>query len=447
MINHSQNRRQFIKHSLTGAAGLFVLPTILPSRVIANPSGTLPNDKINMGFIGVGGMGSGHLRTFLEFEDVRVVAICDVRKEHRDNAQQAVMEKYQCGAEDCKTYNDFRELLARPDIDAVLMACPDHWHVLIGMEAAERGIPIYYEKPASYTVEEAKKLRETFLRTGTVFQFGTQQRSSQRFRHAVELVRNGYLGELKQIVIGSASYTEVPEQPVEPVPEGLDYDFWQGPRPERPYTTLRCTRNWTLIREYSLGCLSGAWGIHHIDIAQWALDADQSGPVFTEGTGSKPETGLYDTFQRFNVEHAYANGMKVNHVDHPTAMERFKPLGVPPSNAMGIWFEGSDNWVYVSRDFVTASDRRLWKQEFSCSDIRLPVSNNHRRNFLEAVRNGTPTICPVETAVKSEMVCQQADIALSLGRKLEWDNDHECFVNDSEANSLLARPMRSPWHL
>lgn len=438
------NRRKFLKQSVRGAAGLAVAPMIIPSHLWAGSNATLPSNKINMGFIGVGGMGGGHVRTFLGFEDVRVRAICDVRREHRDRAKKLVDEQY--GNEECSTYTDFRELLARADIDAVLIATPDHWHVLIGQEAARQGKAMYYEKPMGFTVAEAQAIRKTINRYGSIFQFGTQQRSDPRFRFAVELVRNGYLGDLKRIIVGSASFTEVPTQPEQAVPEGLDYEMWLGPAPYAPYCDLRCTNKWTLIRDYSLGCLSGAWGIHHIDIAQWTLDADNSGPIAVEGTGSIPDLGLFDTFQFFEVEHTYPNGTRLLHIDHNHAKERFHQF-VNPGSSMGILWEGSDGWVYVSRGYINASSPSLLRTVMGPNEIKLPVSNNHRRNFLDAVKSGTDPICPVGPGVKSEMVCQQADIAIRMGQRLEWDNAQERFINNPIANRMLSSRMRSPWTL
>jgi predicted dehydrogenase len=440
------NRRRFVGKSLVATAGLITLPTILPAKVFARPGRILPNDKINLAHIGVGEMGSGHVKSFIGQEDVRTVAICDVRKEHRDRAKTVVDTRY--GNNDCTTYNDFRELLARKDIDAVVIAVPDHWHVLIGIEAARQGKAMYYEKPMSYTFEQAKAIREAIKRYNVVFQFGTQQRSDQRFRFVTELVRNEKIGSLKRIVAGSASYSQVPVQPIEEVPAGLDYEMWLGPAPWSPYTTLRCTRNWTLIRDYSLGCIGGAWGIHHVDIAQWAMNADNSGPVEVEGTGKISEEGLYNTIQNFEVEHTYANGVKLLHIDHKTAMVRL-PLfkEAAGSNSMGILFEGTEGWIYVARGFMDANPKSLLKTVIGPNEIRLPVSNNHHRNFLDAVRGGSEPICPVGPGVRSEMVCQQADIAIRTGQKLRWDPVKEEFIDNPVANRMLASPMRSPWHI
>jgi predicted dehydrogenase len=436
------NRRKFLKNGLAATIGLTAFPAVLPASVFPGNNRIMPNDKINLGFIGVGGMGTGHLRSFLGFDQVRVVAVCDVQKENRDNAKKITDDHY--GDNDCSAYNDFRDLLARKDIDAIVQAVPDHWHALIGVEAARHGKAMYFEKPLALTVQESQILRRAINKYNICFQHGTQQRSDAGFRFVTEMVRNGRIGNLNRIIVGSASFTPTPMPPAEPVPDGIDYNMWLGPAPLAPYNELRCTRNFTLIDDYSLGCISGAWGIHHVDIAQWALDADNSGPVEVEGTGSIPD-GLYDTFHTFEVEHKYENGVKLLHIDHITARRKIPQFDVRSS--MGILFEGSEGWLYIARGYMDAHPKSLMNSIISPNEIKLPFSNNHHLNFLEAVRTGSDTISQIGPAVKSEIVCQQAYIAMKLGRKLYWDNDTEMFINDEDANKMLSRPMRTPWHL
>jgi len=435
-------RRSFLKKSVTGTLGLLGLPTVVSAHVLGLNGKVPPSDKINLASIGVGGMGTGHVRSFIGYDDVHYVGVCDVRKEHRDRAKNIIDEKY--GNSDCVTYRDFRELLARKDIDAVVIATPEHWHTLIGLEAARQHKDMYYEKPLSLFFRECQAMRNAVNRYKVVFQHGTQQRSDERFRFAVELVRNGRIGDLKKIVIGSASYQPVPPQPEQPVPEGLDYDFWLGPAPRKPYTELRCTRNFTLISDYSLGCLSGAWGIHHVDIAQWTMDADRTGPIEVIGTGIIPEDGLYDTYWEFDVEHTYPNGVKLFHMDFRTAQKK-EPLYT--HQAMGMLFVGTEGWIQVRRGYIDAEPKNLLRTVIGPDEIQLPRSNDHRRNFLNAVKTRREALCPIETAVRSDSVCHQADIAIRLGRKLFWDPDKEIFKNDPDANKYLTRPMRSPWHI
>jgi hypothetical protein len=429
------NRRNFLK--TTG--GLIAFPTIVPNAVFSQHA---PNNRINMGFIGVGSMGSGHLRSFLGYDDVQVVAVCDVQAAHRDQAKQMVDKWY--GNQDCVVYHDFRELLARQDIDAICLAIPDHWHVLIGLEAVKRKKDLYFEKPMGLSIQQAKVMRDAVKKYGVVFQFGTQQRSDDRFRYTCELVRNQKIGELQSIMIGSANYKPIPNQPNQPVPPGFDYDFWLGPAPVASYTYERCTRNWTLIRDYSLGCVSGAWGIHQVDIAQWANNSDDFYPITIEGTGTFPNEGLYDTAIAWEVEHVYPNGVKLIHMDMPTALtraEQFKLFW------MGVLFTGTEGWIYVSRESLKVHPNSLLKGAIRGKDIQLPRSHDHRRNFLDAVKSRLTPISHIDAATRADIICHHADIAMQLKRRLNWDSEKEEFVNDLEANRLMSRAMRSPWHL
>jgi hypothetical protein len=422
--------------------GIITLPMILPATVVTGRNRILPNDKINLGFIGVGEMGTGHLKSFLGYGDVHVKAICDVRKVQRENGKQITDTWY--GDTNCSIYSDYRDLLVRNDIDAVVIAVPDHWHALIGVEAARQGKAMYMEKPLALTVEECQALKKAVDRYNVCFQLGTQQRSEEGFRFATEMVRNGRLGEMKRIVVGSASFTPTLVPPAEPVPDGVDFNMWLGPAPLASYNQLRCSRNFTLIDDYSLGCLSGAWGIHHIDIAQLALNMENSGPVTTEGTGHVPD-GLFDTYHTFEVEHTYANGVKLVHIDHISARKKIPRFNVPSS--MGILFEGTEGWIYVARGYTDAHPKNLLNTVIGPNEFKLPFSNDHRRNFLDAFRFGFKTISPIESAVKSEIVCQQACISLKLQQKLYWNNETERFIENDAANKMLSRPMRSPWHI
>jgi predicted dehydrogenase len=416
--------------------GASAAPLLLPA------SARGANERIVMGVIGVGGMGGGHLRTLVDMPAVRVSAVCDVQAERRARARDVVNTAYKDNS--CTGYNDFRELLSRPDIDAVLIAVPDHWHALIGIEAARRGKHMYYEKPMGVSVAESQAMRDAVRRFGVVFQFGTQQRSSHNYRHTLELIRNGRIGQLQTIIIGSAMSQYVPNQPEQPVPPGFDYEMWLGPAPWVPYTYERCTRNWTLIYDYSLGCISGAWGVHDVDIAQWANDCDHTGPVQVEGTGIYPADGLYDTATQWEIEHKYANGVKLIHTDIRTAKKRAEQFNFGNMASLLI---GTEGWIYVSRTALRTHPESLVREKFGPNAVRVIHSDDHRRNFLDAVRTGRQPISHIESAVRADTVCQQADIAMRLKRPLRWDPAAERFVGDEQANRMLARPMRSPWHL
>ncbi len=422
--------------------GSMLIPAIIPSSALGLNGKFSPSNKISMGFIGVGGMGSGHVRQFLEYEDVIVRAICDVRREHREEAKQVVDAKY--ANKDCDLHSDFRELLARRDIDAVLIAVPDHWHALIGIEAARQHKDMYYEKPLTRYFNEAKAVRDAVNRYGVIFQLGTQQRSDWRYRKACELVRNERIGKLEQVIVGSAGYSQVPIQPEQPVPEGFDYNMWLGPAPWAPYTKVRCTRHFTLIYDYSLGCISGAYGIHDIDIVQWALDADDSGPLEAAGSGLIARDGLFDTIKEWETIHMYENGVKLIYTDHISARKNYPEYKMP---IMGVLFQGTEGWISVSRQSIEAYPKSVLTSVITPDEIRLPVSDDHRRNFLDAVKTRQQPMCPVEIAARSDAVCHQADIAIRLGRKVYWDPEKEQFKNDEIANKMLTGTMRSPWTL
>ncbi len=435
-------RRKFLKQSLVSAAGAITIPMIVPSSVLGLNGKISPSNKINMGFIGVGGMGSGHVHRFIKFDDVNIRGICDVREEHRLRAKNIVDTTY--GNKDCIVENDFREFLAREDIDAVLIATPDHWHALIGIEAARQHKDMYYEKPLTRYFNEAKAVKDAVNQSGVIFQHGTQQRSDPRYRQACELVRNERIGKLEKVIVGSAGYSQVPVQPEQEVPKGFDYNMWLGPAPVAPYSKVRCTRHFTLIYDYSLGCISGAYGIHDIDSVQWALNADHTGPVEIEGSGKIAKDGLFDTIKKWETIHTYENGVKLIYTDHISARNKYPEYNL---ESMGIVFLGSEGWVSISRQLINAHPKSILTTVIGPNEDRLPISNNHHRNFIDAVKTRQQPMCPVEIAARSDAVCHQADIAIRLGRKIYWDPEKEQFKNDEAANRMLIGSMRSPWHI
>jgi predicted dehydrogenase len=393
-------------------------------------------------------MGSGHVRAFLQQPDVRILAICDVREEARNQNRDLVNKTY--GDQSCRAYRDFRELLAREDIDAVLIATPEHWHALIGIEAARQGKSMYLEKPVALSIAEAKALREAVRRYGVVFQEGCQQRSDQRYRHTCELIWNGRIGRLETVMIasaGSGDTTPMPPLKPQPVPPGLDWDLWLGPAPYAPYTGVPVIRTttgiWNFIHDYGLGSLGGAWGIHDVDIAQWVSGNDHTTPIETEGEAIFFED-IRDVPHTWTVEHRYANGVKVIHMDVATARKRSDHF---KTGSMASVMIGSEGWIYVSRQAMRTHPESLMREVIGPNEKKVILSNDHRRNFLDAVRNRTQPIANIESAVHGEMVNQQADIALRLGRKVRWDPVREEFIGDPQATRMMSRPMRSPWRL
>jgi predicted dehydrogenase len=436
-------RRDFLKALAAGVVAGF--PAIVPSSALGRDGYVAPSERIVFGSIGVGRQGSGDMKGFLAQPDVRMAAICDVQQATRERSQATVNRHY--GDTQCTTYNDYRELLARSDIDAVMIATGERWHPLISIAAANHGKHMYCEKPLGLSIAECKAVRETVNRNSVSFQFGTQQRSSFNYRHAVELVRNGKIGELKTIMVGTVHGPRdklygIPKEP----PPGFDYDLWLGPCPWAPYSDMRVSiAAWLFISDYGLGCLDGAWGVHDIDIAQWVNDADATGPIEVEGTCSF-YTDIRDTPYEWTVEHKYANGVRLIHMDMVSAKKRAPEFNSMPSNGATVIF-GSKGWIYVSRAGMVTNPARLATERIGPNEIRVIRSDDHKRNLLNAIRTGQRTICPVESAVRTQTVNQQAYISMSLGRKLHWDPVQEQFIDDAEANRWLSRPMRSPWHL
>ena len=430
-------RRDFLRKTLVAASA----PIVVPRHVLGRGF-TAPSDKILMGCIGVGNMGAGHVRSFLGYDDVQIVAVCDVRKAHRDSVKRFVDNRY--NNKECRAYSDFRDLLAQENVDAILNATPDHWHVLIGLEAARRGVDMYYEKPLSRTIAESRAIRDAAKKHGVIFQFGTQQRSDQQFRFAIESVQNGRIGSLEHAMIGSAGYKQIRLQKEQPVPAGFDYDMWVGPAPWAPYTFKRCTREWTLLLDYSLGCVSGAWGIHSVDMVQWLNRSDNGAPISAEGWGDFPKNNFYDTAQHFEVEHIYENGLKLTHMDMVTAKKKAPQFDL---FWMAILFQGTDGWIYVGRGFIDAEPKSLLREKLGPNDQRLPWSTDHRRNFLNCVKSRKQPVSHIDSAFYSDVACHQAHIAMKLGRKIYWDNDSENFQNDEQANRMTVRAMRGEWHI
>jgi hypothetical protein len=449
-------RREFLTKAAAAPVALG-FPMIVPRHVLG-AGFVAPSDRIAFGCAGVGSKGTGDMRAWLQKDDVRVVAVCDVRENSRKNAKQLVDQRY--GDTACATFNDFREMLARKDIDAVNFAPGERWHTLMSIEAARRGKHIFCQKPLALSVEEAKAIRSAVQNYGVHFQLGAQQRSSALFRFAVELVRNGKIGQLQTIAIGSAGggqtalplglgFTAMPmEKPAE-IPPGVDWDMWLGPSPSAPYSDLRITRTWMSISDYGLGAIGGEYGVHDIDIGQWANNSDHTTPVSVEGTG-EPYHDIRDTLTTYEIEYKYANGVKMQLMDLVTARKRYWQFQFGESVrgvSVGLILIGTEGWVWVSRVGMRTHPESLVRTVFGPNDVRVLRSDDHPQNLLDAIRTGQPTVCPVEVGAHDEMICQMGDIAVRMGRKLQWDPVKEAFVNDEAANRKLSRVMRSPWRL
>jgi len=437
MQNKNVSRRKFLRNTSLSLAGVIGFPHIIPSRVLGRNGVIPPSEKINVASIGTGHQGLRILRSTIGSQDAHLVAVCDVDSLKRQRTQNVVNEYYAnlYGADSykgCDGYNDFRELLAREDIDAVLIATPDHWHSDLVASAAKAGKDIYCEKPLSLTIKEGRDMVNYARRYNIVFQTGSHQRSSYEFRFACELVRNGYIGELKKVGFGYNPKTVISREcdlPAEPVPDYLDWNMWLGPAPWRPYhsilsphVSVESWHHWRDYRDYSAGKIAD-WGAHHFDIIQWALDMDSSGPVEIIPPDGKKTTAY---------TYKYANGV---------------PLIYEVGDSGTITFTGSEGSIRVRRGSIETTPSSLRRITLSANDIHLYKSTNHYQNWLDCIRTRERPICDVEIGCRSVTVCHIGNIAHQVGRPLKWDPRQEEFVDDQEANRYLSRKKRDSWKI
>lgn len=446
----NMNRRHFLKKVGGITAGAMAFPYIIPSSAIGRTGTVAPSNRICIGCIGLGARGTEGLQEFLHNPNAQVVALCDVERESsnyyanwRRGLKPAleIVEQYYAEHKPsgtykgCDTYIDFREALAREDIDAVQIATPDHWHVPISIAAAREGKDILCEKPLSMSVTQGRALCDAVRRYGRVFQTGTQGRSFAYMRRGCELVRNQRIGELKEIHVelplGMAG--NVPVKP-EPIPDGFDYDMWLGPAPWAPYQRDRCHSKFRYNSDYSNNGNFSDWGAHTLDFAQWGMGTDRSGPVEIKGRGRRLKNGLYDTYIEFDVTYKYANGVTV-FVKRPGEKIRFV---------------GSEGWVELrwGTNGLTASSNKILTSRIGPDEIHLYKSNDHVGNFLTCIKTRSETVAPAEVGHRSASMCHLATIAMDLGQELRWDPDNEKSINNDLANKLLqCRSMRSPWRI
>lgn len=403
------------------------------------PKPLTPNDRPGIGIVGCGGMGKGDATNASAFGDI--LAVCDVDESHAAAfAQNFTVE----GKAPPTVYRDFRKLLARDDIHVIVNATPDHWHTLVNLAAARAHKDVYGEKPLTLAIDEGRRLVKAVRDNGIVLQTGTQQRSSQRFRLACELVRNGRIGKLKQARVWlPAGLCEGPFK-TSPVPAGLDWDFWQGQAPAADYVTERCHRTFRFWYEYSGGTMTD-WGAHHNDIAYWAIGLLAPRDVAAKHF-SEPVPGGYNAYADYEVNYTYANGvgLQINTTkDDSIFGERLNPQG----QRNGIRFEGTDGWLWVNRDEINASDRELLRTPLPADAVRLYESKDHMGNFFDCVRSRALPICDVETGHRSATMCHLGAISLRTGKSLRWDSTEEKFVGEhaAEANGYVAREMRKPY--
>jgi predicted dehydrogenase len=442
------SRRTFLKRALSAGVAAGVAPMILPSSAWGENA---PSNRITLGLVGMGKMMHGHAGWAVGSPQMQAVAMCDVESRRLELQKQRAEERYakRRGSGSFKgidTYGDFLEIAARDDIDAVLVATPDHWHVLVSIAMLKSGKDVYCEKPLTKTINEGKVLVDTVRRYGRILQTGSQQRSERGFLHACELVRNGRIGKVKEVWVNIGGPPVECYLPGQPVPETLDWDRWLGPAPWRPYNadiapSLQlegAPKNWGQLgeayaswanfrayRDYSGGGMTD-WGAHHFDIAQWGLGMDGSGPVeVTPPKGAGVE----------HLTYRYANGVVM------------KRRGNPDYPKAGVTFIGEEGRVMVGRGYIETDPTSLLRSRIEPGETHLYDSPGHGRDWLNCVKTRSKPICDVEIGHRSASVCHLGNIAYWLNRPLKWDPLKEEFENDAAANRLLSRPMRAPWTL
>ena len=419
-------RREFARRT-----AVLAFPAIIPASVLGQDA---PSKKITVGFIGTGSHGIGrNVRTFLQQPDARLLAVCDVFKNRMGEAKSIIDRE--TGTNSCAMHADFREILERKDIDAVMISTPDHWHALMSAMALRRGKDVICEKP-TLTIAEGRYIADLVKKTGRVFQTSTEDRSLFVYHRLAEAVRNGRIGRLERIEVRLPAGRRFPvEKPTSP-PEDFDWDLWLGPAPDAPYTPSRTEpQNWRHIWDYSGGKFSD-WGMHQLDTSQWANDSENSGPVEVEGSGTVSKDSIYNTFIDYELNYTYANGVKL-HVK---------------SGGTSLHFHGDDGWC-GSRSWdagLEASDKAIVKDPIPADGIHLyTCKKGEHRNFLDCVRSRREPYFPAETGHRVATVCHMGNVSMLLGRKLRWDPAKEVFADDDSANAhqLYSRRMREPWDL
>jgi len=445
-----QSRRKFIAQAATAIAA----PTIIPASVLGKDA---PSNRINMGFIGMGNRGMGVMEAHLNHIDVQGIAVSDVAERHfragerngkpwrsrdygRTPGKEAMEKKYAKESESgtykgCATYKDFRELIARDDIDAVQVATPDHWHAIITMEALKAGKDVYCEKPMTHLFGEGYAIHREVAKQKAIFQVGSQQRSDKKFQQGVEIVRNGLLGKISKMEVGLPQGHNAPEGDSTPKtpPSDLDYNFWCGPSEKLPYMECRCHWSWRWHLSYGGGQLMD-WIGHHNDIGHWGLGLEKSGPISVEAKNwVMPETDVYNSAVDYDVVSEYEGGIQ----------------GVISSrNEMGVKWIGENGWVHVTRGKITASNPEWAKDGFVAGDWKAYQSPGHQRNFIDSVKSRKETVAPSENAHRSITPGHIAFVSHELGEKIKWDPKNEKVVgNDSAQEKLMALPYRGDWKL
>jgi Oxidoreductase family, NAD-binding Rossmann fold/Oxidoreductase family, C-terminal alpha/beta domain len=449
------SRRRFLKQAV-GTGTVIAAPNLLTRPLFGAPSA---NGTVNVALIGCGNIGIYHISNLLNIPDVRIIAVADAYRSRREKVAADLNAHYKESGL-VKAHEDFREILARPDIDAIFIGAHDNWHTPMAIAGMKAGKDVYCQKPLALDFSLTKLLRQTALETKRVFQFGTQFRSSARYRQMVRLVRNGYIGKLEKMFVWSrgvkwdaANYHAKPYGSTQeiPVPEDLNYDAWMGPSEMVPYTADRCT-NWGGYHcpETSLGFIAGC-AIHELGLAQWGNKSDHTGPIRYEGTGSVPQEGIFRTLETWDVNCDYENGVKMRLMEVSKAEQVFAAmpeLGGKYNKLTydGVIFMGTEGWITDANGFG-AHDREIWRTKFKDGEEDFAPATEHLLNFIECVKSRKETLCPVEMAIRADTIAHLANAAAIVKRPITWDPVKEEIVGDADATKMLSRPYRKEWKI
>jgi predicted dehydrogenase len=438
--NLELSRRRFVGGLLRGALVAAVAPNFIPLRVLAGND--TPSKKIQLGHIGIGAQGTGLLHNFLAVDSAIPVAVCDPFRQRRENGGRLVQ---QFRKHEPKLYNDFRELLADQSVDAVVVATPDHWHVPIGLAAVRAGKDIYLEKPLGHSLEQNRAMLEACRKHKRIFQYGTMQRSTELIKRGVELVLNGYLGDLQRLEVwvpdgqGGGSLDEIP------VPAGLDYELYIGPAPMKPCTKDRIASHGSwYCSDYALGYIAG-WGAHQLDVAIWGMDADTKGPVSFRGTGDFPTPdGLFNTCATWDVEVKFHNGIPMRFMSGGIAEPVVKKYR-ENWEANGTTFFGTKGWVSLSRNSVAASNPDWLKLQQCEGNRRVFYRNHYYQAFVDSVRERSPSVAPIQDALRSDALSHLSLMAIKTGEEVVWDPKKYKIKSPKSLNEQMHQPVRGDW--
>ncbi len=438
----SLSRRDFVKKSI-GAASLLSFPTIIPATALGKNGAVAPSNRARIGIIGCG-LRAGSAESYHFYDRSDIVAVCDPIGSRREE------KRVTWDVDPAHSHTDYRELLARDDIDGVHIVTSDHWHVPLSLEAARAGKHMYTEKPLGLTIEHDLAARQITEKYGRIFQYGTQQRSQPQPRMGLELVLNGHIGDIKEILAWApAGERGGSDDPVLAVPSDYDLDLWTGPAPLRPFShdrnLLQGNDNAIFhVRDYALGFIAG-WGAHPLDLLQWWADMEGRGiPVDYRGLGFVPSEGLRDTVTHWDVTAHYADGVRLRFMDFTTAQPYVKHAG---GSYNGTLFIGTKGWICVARSAFFASSPELRQQARDPGPIQLKRSSNHFENFVDAILDDEEPIAPLDSAIRSDLISQLSEIAIRTGEQVDWDPVTEQVLGSDEAKAMVHRPLRAPYDL